>query len=172
MVEIRQATEADKPSIWQIIKAVIATEDTYTFPADATEEEMLAIWFSPEKHTYVALSEPSAVADGVSASPEIVGTFFLKPNQLGPGAHVGNAGYMVKPGQFGKGIGRAMGEWSLDECRRLGFTALQFNFVVKTNTYAVKLWQSIGMEIVGELPGAFNHKELGLVNAYVMYRKL
>lgn len=160
-MEIRYAKEDDKPAIWNIIRAVIATEDTYTFPADASEEEMLAIWFSPEKHTYVAVE-----------NDEVVGTFFLKQNQLGPGAHVGNAGYMVKPGLFRKGIGRAMGEWSLDECRRLGFHSLQFNFVVKTNERAVKLWQSIGMEIIGEIPEAFNHPEHGLVNAYIMYQKL
>jgi ribosomal protein S18 acetylase RimI-like enzyme len=188
MLEIRKAVEENKPAVWEIIKAVIAAGDTYTFAPDSTEKEMLDFWFAPDKHTYVAaMSESGETEEGGNAtvmervsserassypSEQIVGTFFLKANQPGLGAHIGNAGYMVKPGIYGKGIGRQMAEWSLDEARRLGYKALQFNFVVKSNIYAVKLWQSIGMEIIGEIPEAFNHKELGPVNAYIMYRKL
>ncbi len=183
MLEIRKFIESDEPAVWEIIKAVIAAGDTYTFAPDTPKEEMSAFWFAPDKHTYVALwSEPGAAESGgnatvmehVSSTPnqKIVGTFFLKANQPGLGSHVGNAGYMVAPEAHGKGIGRKMAEWSLDEARRLGFKAMQFNFVVKSNTYAVKLWQSIGMEIIGEIPEAFNHKELGMVNAYIMHRKL
>jgi GNAT superfamily N-acetyltransferase len=161
MIEIRYAKEEDKPEIGRIMKAVVETGDTYTLARDTTEDELLRFWFTPGNHTYVA-----------ELDDEIVGTFFLRANQPGQGAHVGNAGYMVKPGIYGKGIGRCMGEWSLDECRRLGFHSLQFNFVVKANERAVKLWQGIGMEIIGEIPEAFNHPELGLVNAYIMYRKL
>ena len=161
MLEIRKAAEEDKPAVWQIIKTVIATGDTYTFAPDSTEEEMMAFWFSPDKHTYAAL------LDNI-----IAGTFFLKANQPALGAHIANAGYMVAPGNYGKGIGRQMAEWSLIEARRLGFTAMQFNFVVKSNVYAVKLWQDIGFEIIGEIPDAFDHRQNGLTNAYIMYRKL
>jgi L-amino acid N-acyltransferase YncA len=160
-MEIRKATEEDKPPVWEIIRAVIATGDTYVFPPDSSEEEMLAYWFSPDKHTYVAL-----------IAGNIVGTFFLKANQPGLGSHVGNAGYMVAPGNAGRGTGRQMAEWSLDEARRLGFKAMQFNFVVKSNENALKLWRSIGMEIIGEIPEAFDHARDGLTNAYIMYMKL
>lgn len=178
MLEIRKATEEDKPEVWKIIKAVIATGDTYTFPPDSGEEEMLAFWYAPEKWTYVAVwSEPPKRAGILSddlhnTSGEIVGTFFLKANQPGLGAHVGNAGYMVTPDAKGKGVGRAMAEYSLDEARRLGFKSMQFNFVVKSNAVAVKLWQTLGFEIIGEIPEAFNHTQNGLTNAYIMYRKL
>lgn len=161
MIDIRLAADEDKSAVWQIIRAVIATGDTYVFAPDTPEDEMMAYWFSPEKHNYVA------VADG-----EIVGTFWLRANQPGLGSHICNAAYMVEPNASGKGIGRKMAEFSLDEARRLGFSAMQFNFVVKSNTSAVRLWQSIGMEILGEIPDAFNHKENGLTNAYIMYRKL
>lgn len=161
MLEIRKATEEDKPAVWEIIKAVLATGDTYTFAPDSSREEMLAWWYGPDKHTYVAFLDDS-----------MVGTFFLKANQPGLGSHVANAGYMVAPGNHGKGIGRRMAEWSLGEARRLGFIAMQFNFVVKSNTYAVKLWQDIGFEIIGEIPDAFDHAQNGLTNAYIMYRKL
>ena len=176
MLEIRKATEEDKPRIWEIIKAVIATGDTYTFAPDSSREEMLDYWFSPDKHTYVALSQPSAVEGGDATVTEraqnLVGTFFLKANQPGLGSHVANAGYMVAPDSYGRGIGRQMAEWSLGEARRLGFTAMQFNIVVKSNIYAVKLWQDIGFEIIGEIPDAFAHAQNGLTNAYIMYRKL
>jgi len=161
MIEIRSATDSDKPAIWQIIKAVISTGETYVFHPDTSEDEMLDYWFAAEKHVYVA-----------EESKNIVGTFWLKPNYPGLGSHVCNAAYMVSPDAAGKGIGRKMAEFSLDEARRLGFKAMQFNFVVKSNTAAVRLWQSIGMEIIGEIPSAFDHSELGLTNAYVMYRKL
>lgn len=161
MLEIRKAVETDKDAVWEIIRAVISTGDTYTFAPDSPKEEMLDYWFSPEKWTYVALS------DG-----KIVGTFFLKANQPGLGSHVGNAGYMVAPEAKGKRVGRTMAEWSIEESRRLGFKSIQFNFVVKSNAVAVKLWQDVGFEIIGEIPEAFNHAQNGLTNAYIMYRKL
>lgn len=161
MSEIREAVETDKPAIWQVIKAVIAGGDTYVFAPGTPEDEMMAYWFSPEKCNYVAV-----------IGGEVVGTFWLKANQPGLGSHVGNAAYMVAPAAAGKGIGKQIAVWSLDEARRLGFSAMQFNFVVASNTVAVKLWQSVGFEIIGEIPDAFNHAINGLTNAYIMYRKL
>jgi ribosomal protein S18 acetylase RimI-like enzyme len=178
MLEIRKATEEDKPEIWQIIKNVIATGDTYVFAPDSSEEEMISYWCSPEKHTYVAVwSEQPAragILDNESSklNGHIVGTFFLKANQPGLGAHVGNAGYMVAPEAKGKRVGRRMAEYSIEEARRLGFRSMQFNFVVKSNEVAVKLWQDVGFEIIGEIPEAFDHAQNGLTNAYIMYRKL
>ena len=161
MVEIRQAIESDKPAIWQIIKAVIAGGDTYVFAPDAAEEEMMAFWFAPDKHNYVAVEDGEAVA-----------TFWMRANNPGLGKHVGNAAYMVAPTAAGKGIGKQIAIWSLEEARHLGFTSMQFNFVVKSNTVAVRLWQSIGFEIIGEIPDAMFHAKNGLTNAYIMYRKL
>lgn len=161
MIELRTTVEADKPAIWQIIKAVIAGGDTYVYPPDSSEEEMMSYWFTPDKYNYVA------VLDG-----EVVGIFWLRANQPGLGSHIANAAYMVLPGAAGKGIGRKMAEFSIEEARRLGFRAMQFNFVVKSNTVAVSLWQSVGFEIIGEIPDAFDHVKDGMTNAYIMYRKL
>lgn len=160
-MNIRRVRDADRTAIWQIIKAVIAGGDTYVFAPDATEEEMLAYWFAPDKYNYVG------EVDG-----EIVATFWLRANQPGLGKHVGNAAYMVAPGAHGKGIGKQVALWSLDEAKRLGFTAMQFNFVVKSNTVAVNLWKSIGFEIIGEIPDAIYHSREGPTNALIMYRKL
>jgi ribosomal protein S18 acetylase RimI-like enzyme len=79
---------------------------------------------------------------------------------------------MVSPEAKRQGIGRQMAEFSIDEARRLGFTAMQFDFVVKSNTGAVKLWREMGFEIIGEIPDAFDHAVHGMTNAYIMYRKL
>jgi ribosomal protein S18 acetylase RimI-like enzyme len=161
MTTIRPATDADRQAIWPIIKAVIAGGDTYVFDPETSEDEMMAYWLSPEKFVYVAEE------DG-----KVLGTYWLKPNHPGLGSHVANGAYMVAPDAQGKGIGRQMAEHSIDEARRLRFEAMQFNFVVKSNHGAVKLWRDIGFEIIGEIPDAFNHKQKGLTNAYIMYRKL
>ena len=161
MIEIRSANDADKSGIWKIIQAVIATGDTYVFLPETPEDEMITYWFSPDKHVYVA-----------EHGGNIVGTFWLKANQPGLGSHICNAAYMVAPDAAGKGIGRKMAEYSLEAARGLGFTAMQFNFVVKSNSGAVHLWQKLGFEIIGEIPDAFDHKNNGLTNAYIMYRKL
>jgi ribosomal protein S18 acetylase RimI-like enzyme len=170
MTQIRKATEADKPAVWQIIKSVIASGDTYTFAPDTPEDVMIAFWFSPEKHVYVAVSESPALAGG--QSDVILGTYWLKANQPGLGDHVGNGGYMVSPDAKGKGIGKLMAEHSIEEARRIGYDSIQFNFVVKSNTVAVNLWKSVGFEVIGEIPDAIRHSRDGLTNAYIMYRKL
>lgn len=161
MLEIRKAIESDKDQIWEIIKFVIAAGDSFTLPPDAEREEMLGDWTSAEKHTFVAVNEGKVLA-----------TFYIKPNQPGLGSHIANGSYMVSPEARSTGIGRKIGEFSIAEAKRLGFHAMQFNFVVKSNEKAVKLWQSLGFEIIGEIPEAFQHKENGLTNALIMYRKL
>lgn len=161
MIKIRRATADDYDEIWNIIRQVIATGDTYVYDPDSSKEKMLKEWFGGNKHTYVALLEN-----------KIAGTFFIKGNQPDLGSHVANAGYMTDPGMPGKGIGHAMCEFSLHEAKRLGFTAMQFNIVVKSNERAIQLWKKLGFEIIGEIPEAFNHKQLGLINAFIMYKKL
>ena len=161
MVTIREYREEDKEQIWEIIKSVISVGDTYVFAPDSPKEKMLGYWCGSDKKTYVAVSEN-----------KIVGTFYLKDNQPDLGSHIANAGYMVSPEAKGKRVGRQMAEFSLEEAKTLGYRAMQFNFVVKSNEIAVKLWQSLGFEIIGEIPEAFNHAEKGLINAYIMYRQL
>lgn len=160
-MEIRPARPVDSDVVWQIIRQVIAAGDTYVFDPDSSREEMLAYWFAPDKYTYVALLEN-----------QVAGTFFIKPNQPGLGSHIANAGYMTAPEARGRGVGKAMCTFSLAEAKRLGFHAMQFNFVVKSNEGAVRLWQSMGFQIIGEIPDAFNHLRDGLTNAYIMYRTI
>lgn len=158
---IRLANPTDQEAVWHIISNVISTGDTYVFAPDSSKEKMLNYWFSVDKKTYIA-----------EENREILGTFYLKENQMDLGSHIVNAGYMVSKNARGKGIGKAMAEFSLEEARRLGFRGMQFNLVVKTNEKAVKLWLKMGFSIIGEIPEAYKHSALGFVNAYIMYQKL
>jgi L-amino acid N-acyltransferase YncA len=158
---IRPSTQTDEEAIWDIFHAVIAPGDTYVFDPQTPRAEALAYWFRPDTRTYMA-------EDG----NRVVGTYILKPNQPALGSHVANAAFMVSPTARGMGVGRLMGEHCLAEARRLGFRAMQFNFVVSTNQPAVRLWQQLGFQIIGTLPGAFRHAQHGFVDAYVMFRSL
>ena len=161
MIEIKLAQDEDFDEIWPIIHEVLEKGDTYPCAANTTKAEAFQIWMKYPKATYIAYSDS-----------EITGTYYIKPNQPGLGSHVCNAGYMVAAKARGKGIGRAMCKHSLDEARKLGFKAMQYNLVVCTNEGAVKLWQDLGFKIIGTLPKAFNHSEKGLVDAFVMYQWL
>jgi ribosomal protein S18 acetylase RimI-like enzyme len=126
-----------------------------------TRAEALSYWISLEHETFV-----------VENANEILGTYYMRANQRGGGAHVANCGYMTAPHAFGRGIAKTMCAHSLGHARDRGFRAMQFNFVVSTNEGAVRLWQSFRFDIVGRLPEAFYHPRLGYVDALVMYRML
>jgi L-amino acid N-acyltransferase YncA len=159
VLDIRPATDSDRDTIWEIFHEVIAAGDTYPIDPEMSREDAFAYWFQTGASAFVAEK------DG-----QIVGIYTLRSNQSSGGAHVANAAFMVPAVARGQGIGRAMGEHCLREARRLGFRAMQFNFVVSTNESAVKLWRKLGMKIVATLPGAFRHPEKGYVDVYVMFQ--
>jgi L-amino acid N-acyltransferase YncA len=161
MLNIRAATDADRDVVWKIFQDVVFAGDTYVFDPNTSREDALTYWFRADTHTYVA-----------ERDRHVVGSYILRPNQPALGSHVANAGFMVAPNARGLGVGRAMGEHCLTEAIRLGFRAMQFNFVVSTNESAVHLWLDLGFKIVGTLPGAFRHSEKGYVDVYVMFRSL
>ena len=155
----RRIKEKDSDALWEIIGEVIQTGDTWVYAPDSSREKMLDIWFDPQKFAYVC-----------EIDNEIVGTFFLKANQPDLGSHVANAGYMVKPTCRGRGIAEAMCRFSLEEARRLGFLAMQFNIVVTTNEVAIRLWKRCGFSVIGTLPKVFQHPKRGFVDALVMHQ--
>jgi ribosomal protein S18 acetylase RimI-like enzyme len=158
---IREATVSDADAIWKILEPVIRGGDTYTLPADMTREDALAYWNSPGHEVFVA-----------EENGEILGTYYMRANQKGGGAHVANCGYITAPWASGRGIARTMCQHSLEHAKTRGFRAMQFNFVVSSNERAVRLWQRMGFEIVGRLREAFIHPTFGAVDALVMYRRL
>ena len=161
MIYIRRAAAADWEAIWPIFQAVVAGGDTYVYAPDTSEAQARALWMPEGVSTYVAREQG-----------EVVGTFLVRPNQLGLGSHVCNAAFMVKLSQSGRGVGRAMDLHALAEAKAAGYTAMQFNFVVSCNTRAVALWESLGFSIIGTIPKAFQHQEMGLVDAHIMHRFL
>lgn len=158
---IREFEKADEDQIWNLLEPVIRSGDTYALPCDLSERESLDYWTGSGKETFV-----------VEDAGNLLGTYYIKANQLGGGNHVCNCGYVTGEKARGRGIASLMCKHSLDVARERGFRAMQYNCVVSTNEGAVRLWQKLGFDIVGTLPKAFNHPELGDVDAFVMYQTL
>ncbi|HEY4082060.1 MAG TPA: N-acetyltransferase [Burkholderiaceae bacterium] len=162
MLTIRRAEAQDFEQIWPILQAIAASGEVFAWPRDVGPEMARQLWMqAPQQLTCVAEQ------DG-----RILGSYYVKPNQLGGGAHVCNAGYAVAEAARGQGLAAAMCEHSQALARELGFTAMQFNFVVSSNEAAVHLWTRLGFATVGRLPGAFDHPRLGWVDALVMFKRL
>jgi RimJ/RimL family protein N-acetyltransferase len=158
---IRPALAEDRDAIWSIIGPVIRAGETYSLDPDMTEDAALAYWMGADKETFVA-----------EDAGEIVGTYYIRPNQGGGGRHVCNCGYMTSAAATGRGVARTMCGHSLEHARARGYCAMQFNFVVSTNARAVRLWEAFGFAIVGRLPLAFRHPTRGFVDALVMFQAL
>lgn len=161
MLRIRVAEDRDFQAIWTIFHEVVSQGNAYAFAPDTSLEQAYQLWMQIPTTTYVA-----------TLNQEVVGTYYLKPNQPGLGSHVCNAGFMVLSTVRGQGIGRQLGEHALQQAKIQGFKAMQFNFVVSTNERAVKLWKSLGFAIVGTLPNAFRHQQFAWVDVYIMYQWL
>ena len=162
MTKIRLFNRKDWPAVWRIIEPVFRAGETYPFSPEIPEEEACSVWIEHPSATYVATDEAG----------NIVGTYYIKPNQSSLGAHVCNCGYIVGENARGKGVATEMCEHSQQEAVSQGFRAMQYNLVVSTNEKAFQLWKKLGFDLVGTLPGAFRHKQYGYVDAYVMYKQL
>lgn len=162
-MEIRDAVPEDWPKLWPFMKGIVRAGETYTYPADASEDDIRAMWMATglPNRTLVA-------ADGDT----VLGTAKMGPNHLGAAAHIGTASFMVAPEHAGRGVGRALGEYVVAQSKADGFRGIQFNAVVETNSRAVALWQSLGFEILATLPGGFRHPEKGYVGLHIMFRNL
>jgi len=160
-MNIREATEKDFDAIWPIFSDVVSAGEIYAYPEETTKDEALKIWMQLPRKTYV-----------VEEDDQILGTYYIKTNQAGPGSHVCNCGYMVSSNARGKKLATAMCEHSQQVAPELGYKAMQFNFVASSNEGAVRLWIKLGFETVGSLPKAFKHPVLGYIDALVMYKWL
>ncbi|MBO9582127.1 MAG: GNAT family N-acetyltransferase [Sphingobium sp.] len=159
---IRPANEADWPGIWTVFEPIVRDGETYPLDPELDEVGARAYWFAPDKTIFVA-ADP---AQG------IVGSYYLKSNSTGPAAHVCNAGYIVHPAARGRGVAQALCRHSIEEARRRGYRAMQYNLVISTNDRAVRLWQHMGFTLVGALPGAFRRPNGDYVDALVMYQSV
>lgn len=161
--DIRRATADDFDAIYTIFHQVLSEGTTYAYTLEQMNREAAReYWMTAAgTHTYVAC------VDG-----KVAGCYALRPNRTGRGKHVANASYIVDPDMRKRGVGRALGEHAIICAKEQKYDALQFNFVVSANEAAVKLWRSLGFEVVGTLPKGFDHATKGLVDVYVMHRFL
>ena len=160
-MNIREATKEDFDQIWPIFHEIAEAGETYAYPRDISKEQAQKIWIDSPRKTYV-----------VEKEEQILGTYYIKTNQAGPGDHVCNCGYMVSSAASGRGLATAMCEHSQEIARKLGYKAMQFNFVASSNEGAVRLWSKLGFATVGRLPKAFYHPSKDYVDALVMYKWL
>lgn len=161
-ITIRLLEQNDWSKVWSFLEPVFRTGETYTFDREISESQAFHTWVEIPQATFVAEAEDHT----------ILGTYYLKPNQGGGGAHVCNCGYVVAPNARGRGVAFLMCQHSQSEAQSRNFRAMQFNFVVSTNVGAIRLWQRHSFEIIGKLPNAFKHPVQGYVDAFVMYKEL
>jgi GNAT superfamily N-acetyltransferase len=142
--DIRPTGADDHTDLYRAFARIVADDDGY--PQDPavplTVEAFDAYWLTPAVATVVARR-----ADDRS----FAGAYTMKPNGVGRAAHVANAGYFVIAERRGRGLGEALVRHSMDTARRLGFDALQFNFVFEANP-ARRLYERLGFELVGRVP--------------------
>jgi ribosomal protein S18 acetylase RimI-like enzyme len=160
-LHIRPYRSSDGDALWEILAPPIQSGETFALPRDMSKGAALDHWSGHDRHCFVA-----------ERKDVLLGSYYVRPNQLGGGAHVANSGYATRPEARGQGIARAMCVHSLEFAFQQGFKSMQFNFVVSSNLGALTLWQRCGFEIVGRLPQAFLHPRLGYVDAVVMVRRL
>jgi|TARA_B110000977_G_scaffold200333_1_gene290449 ribosomal protein S18 acetylase RimI-like enzyme len=158
-MQIRTATRSDADAVWHLLQPVFRAGDTYAVDPEISKDSALSYWMDDPAACYVAVD-----------AGQIIGTYYIKTNQQGGGAHVCNCGYVA--GVQGQGVATAMCAASQTQARALGYNAMQFNFVLTSNADAIRLWHKLGFDTVGTLPNAFDHPALGMVDAQVMYKWL
>lgn len=171
-MHIRKAIESDFQQILPIFREIIEKGDTYDFEETATDQDAFEYWFGKNVSCFVMESDEIDKKSGISSKGKILGFYKIIPNHRGRGSHVANASFMVASDVRKKGIGKKMGEDCLIKAKEMGFRAIQFNFVISTNEPAMRLWKSLGYSELCRLPGAFNHKKLGFVDAVIFYQNL
>jgi len=160
---IDTATDADFDAVKEIFLHVVDEGETYSYErAELTDEWIRHYWLQNVVTTLVART-----ADG-----KVAGVCAIRVNRSGRGNHIANASYIVHHDHRGIGVGHALGKASLVAAREHGYKAMQFNYVVSTNVQAVKLWQSLGFQIIGTMPQGYRHSRHGLVDVYMMHRFL
>jgi ribosomal protein S18 acetylase RimI-like enzyme len=160
---IREASPADWPAMWPFVRRIARAGETFSWDREIAEGQARGLWFPEPPGRSVVAVDP----DGL-----VLGTAAFYPNHGGPGSHVASASFMVDPDHAGRGVGRALCEHVLEQARADGYRAMQFNAVVETNIAAVRLWRSLGFEVLATVPEGFHHPSEGYVGLHIMYRRL
>lgn len=161
MLKITKATEQDFDEIWKIFQPIVQAGGTYVYRPDISREEAVSIWFDKTYDTYLA-----------KLDDKIIGAYVIRPGHRDLGSHISNAAYIITDKYRGNGYGEILGKHSITQAQKLGYKAMQFNYVVSTNKVAINLWRKLGFSIVGTIPRAYNHPKLGYVDIHIMHRKI
>ena len=146
-MEIRKYNESDVPAMVRIWNEVV--EEGVAFPQEEfLDERSGRAFFAAQSYCGVA------VADG-----RVVGLYILHPNNIGRCGHIANASYAVDSACRGEHIGEKLVSDCLRQGRAHGFRILQFNAVVASNTHARHLYERLGFQPLGVIPGGFRMKD-------------
>lgn len=160
-IQVRAYAPSDLPEMIAIWNRVV--EDGVAFP----QEEPLdaasgAAFFAAQSLSAVAVNDGGA----------ILGLYILHPNNVGRCGHICNASYAVRSNARGRHIGEALVKDCLVHAKALGFRVLQFNAVVESNVHARHLYERLGFNQLGTIPGGFRMKDSHYENICPYYREL
>jgi ribosomal protein S18 acetylase RimI-like enzyme len=157
----------EEEAVRALLNSVIVEGKTYPQKQPLSQAEFSSYWLSKD-----AFVVRASAVDSTQKPKDILGAFYLKPNFPGRCSHICNAGFIVQARLRGQGIGRFMGESMLKIAASLGYEAVMFNLVFETNIASIRLWQSLGFEIIGRIPGAAKLENQQVVDALMLYRSL
>ncbi len=139
---IRPAAYIDQAAVWTTLEPAIRAGETLALDRDLTRASALDYWFSARHEVFVAEQEGT-----------VVGTYLLRANEAGGGAHVANAVYVVSPSATGRGIAQSnvrtfarprAQAWLLGDAIRFPYPA--------SEERRLKLWQRAGFKVLATLP--------------------
>lgn len=140
---VRQFKKEDVKEMTGIWNQVVDEANAFPQEKQFSFEEAEA-FFRGQSHTAVA------EADG-----KIVGFYILHPNNVGRCGHLSNASYAVSRCARGQHIGEQLVRNCMEKAKELGFKVLQFNAVVATNKGAIRLYDRLGFQRLGTVPGGY-----------------
>ncbi|MGK7908198.1 MAG: N-acetyltransferase family protein [Synechococcus sp.] len=158
-VELNEMREQEIPSVYSLFNLVVMEGDSYPQQSPLSESEFAAYWLAGR--AYVVRGDDS-----------ILGAFYIKPNFIGRGSHICNAGFIVQPAYRGQGIGRFMGTSALPLAKQLGYRGIMFNLVFATNRASIAIWKSLGFTKLGCIPNAVQLDNGCFIDALIFYRDL
>ncbi|KDQ20009.1 hypothetical protein BOTBODRAFT_101861 [Botryobasidium botryosum FD-172 SS1] len=118
----------------------------------------------------VDVSDVEEARNGRDWSECILGAYYVKPNYPGRSSHICNAGFITLPASRSLGIGTLLGTSYVHNAPRLGYQASVFNLVYASNVASLRIWERLGFEKVGKVPGA-GKKGDEYIDAWVIWKE-
>lgn len=159
---VSEQTDSDWRAVWRVLEPVFRAGRTYPLSRDVCENDAKTYWIKKDGYNGVARDDAGA----------LLGVYYLRPDQGGPGRHVCNAGYVLAEAVRGQGLAAPLCLQSQDQARAMDFHAMIFNLVVADNEHAIRAWKKAGLKIIGTKPAAFQLPDGRFSDAHVMWKTL